>query len=125
MDAIINPHSFVAVLFGLIAAHFICDYVFQPFAMFKGKNHLASKLDDTAPNINWWYWLTAHSAMHGVAVYIVTRNLYLDLAETTAHWLIDWGHNAGKYSLHAEQAMHLACKLLWALIVLVIFVTSF
>lgn len=122
MDALFNPHSFIAVLFGLIAAHFICDYAFQPTAMYIGKNQLKG---EPYAGINWWYWLTAHSMSHAVAVALVTRNVYLGLAEFVAHWAIDWAHSKKYIGLHFEQALHLFCKLTWALIILVLFVTSF
>jgi hypothetical protein len=35
------------------------------------------------------------------------------LAETVVHWLIDLGKCEKWYGIHTDQALHVACKLLW------------
>ena len=98
------------ILLGLIAGHFISDYVLQTDAIATGKNR---HLDKAKFGVNWLYWMTAHTMIHGVAVYLVTGSTILGVAETVAHWMIDFGKCEGWYDLHADQFLHLICKLLW------------
>jgi hypothetical protein len=61
-----------------------------------------------------WPWiLGSHALMQGAAVLLVTGSLALAIAETVAHALIDLGKCAGLFGFHADQALHVACKLLW------------
>ena len=104
-------------LFALIIGHAFADFVFQSDSMAKGKN-LNYK---TTPPIGaiyqptWVYWLTAHSLVHGGTVWIITQNIWLGLAETICHWLIDFGKCKNWYGIHQDQSAHIICKLVWAL----------
>lgn len=90
------------IFFWLVVAHAICDYVFQPEAMAKGKAGLNG--------VPWYYWLAAHALTHGAAVGFVTKMFPLALIETAAHAAIDYGKVRRKYGIHIDQLLHILCK---------------
>jgi hypothetical protein len=95
-------------LFFLLVAHAICDYPLQGDFLAQAKSR------HTAIGKTFWpHALTAHSLIHGGAVAFITGNVWLGLAETIAHWLIDWGKCENKYGIHADQALHVGCKFAW------------
>ena len=109
-------------MFFLLAAHALADFPLQSDAMAqckcRGSGHAAAK---TVP---WYYWLTFHAMIHGAAVGLVLK-LYgageslvvgLAIAEAVVHWLIDFGKCAKFYTIHADQGMHLVCKVAWWMI---------
>ena len=95
----------------LIFAHFLADYPLQGDFLAKGKNR-------TAPiaGIPFWHPLTAHAVIHGGLVGLITGSLLLALAETVIHWLTDDAKCRGLIGYNADQAIHIACKVAWALI---------
>lgn len=92
----------------LIFAHFLADYPLQGDFLAKGK-------DRTNPiqGIPFWHPLTAHAAIHGGFVGIITGSLWLGLAETVVHWITDDAKCRGKIGYHADQAIHILCKVAW------------
>jgi hypothetical protein len=103
-------------LFLLLAAHAFADYVFQSDFMAKGKNRRTKPFNvppGQTPQAIWPYVLTSHALVHGALVYFATGNLYLGLAETACHWLIDFGKCENWYGIHVDQIAHIACKLAW------------
>lgn len=108
--------SGLALVFWLLVAHFVADYPLQGDTTAREKNrHSTTELQKHVP---WFYWLTAHALMHGGAVALITGSLTLGAAETLAHWLIDFGKCERWYSIHADQALHLGCKVVWLLFAL-------
>lgn len=109
----------VALLFFLLVVHALMDYALQNETMAvckcRGCDHPVAK------SVPWFYWLTAHAALHGAGVGVVVRWFGYDwgivvalaLAETSIHWAIDYGKCVKWYSIHVDQALHVACKLLW------------
>ena len=108
-----------ALLFFLLAAHALMDYALQSETIATCKcRDCESPIAKTVP---WYYWLTAHTILHGAAVGVVlhwfqygwnTVAAYA-LAETVLHWLIDFGKCEKRYSIHVDQALHIVCKLAW------------
>ncbi|MCD1619150.1 DUF3307 domain-containing protein [Salipiger manganoxidans] len=96
----------------LIAAHFLADYPLQGDFLAKGKNRLAP-----IPGIPFWRPLTAHAAIHGGFVGIITGSLWLGLAETVMHWRIDDAKCRGWISYNQDQALHVVCKVAWVALV--------
>lgn len=97
--------------FWLVVAHFLADYPLQGDTTAREKSrHSATPLQAFVP---WYYWMTAHALMHGAAVAFITNSIALGLAETAAHWAIDFGKCERWFSIHVDQALHLACKALW------------
>jgi hypothetical protein len=109
----------LALLFFLLAAHALMDFALQGGTMAACKCRGCA--EPVAKAVPWFYWLTAHALLHGAAVAAVVRWFGFDwnsaailgIAETAIHWLIDHGKCAKWYGIHADQGLHLACKLLW------------
>jgi hypothetical protein len=99
-------------IFYLLAAHALCDYPLQGDFLARGKNH-----KNPISGVPFYHCLLAHSLIHGGAVAIVTGNLALGIAETAVHALIDYGKCDGWFGFDADQFLHVACKCLWALLV--------
>jgi hypothetical protein len=64
----------------------------------------------------WIIALSAHSVIHAGAVWLVTGSLAFGFAELALHALIDICKGEGKFGLVADQLLHLACKLAYALL---------
>jgi hypothetical protein len=107
------------MLLFLLAGHALMDYALQSEAMAVCKCRRANHpLQQSVP---WYYWLTAHSLLHGAAVGLLLRwaeyDWYLAVwfaaAETIAHWLIDFGKCEKLYGIHIDQGLHVLCKVAW------------
>lgn len=104
----------IELLIALVGMHFLCDYVFQTDAIATGKNR---HLDSAKFGVNWYYWMSSHAITHGFGVGILTGSVWLGLAETVLHWIIDAGKCEKVYGLHTDQVLHFGCKLLWVVII--------
>lgn len=98
-------------LFYLIAAHFLCDFSLQNDVMAVNKNRNART--ELQNHVNWYWWMIAHAFIHGGAVALITNNVWLGIAEVALHFIIDFGKCERWYNIHVDQAMHIACKLIW------------
>ena len=94
----------------LVMAHFLGDFGLQSDRMAVEK---CPGCDRTLP---WPWWLTAHAAIHGLLVALLTGLPLLGLAEWLLHAVIDLFKCRGRYSLAVDQLLHLLCKLLWVLL---------
>ena len=88
-------------------AHFVCDFGLQTDRM------AVEKVRGMDVTLHWSWWLTAHSATHGLAVSLLTGVPLLGLAEWTFHALIDWLKGRLMFSLFVDQALHVGCKVIW------------
>ena len=106
-------------LFMLIFGHALADFVLQPDAMGYGKNR-NDKIHDKEHSLFpvWWYWLTAHSLVHGGVVYLITGSLLLGVIESVIHWVTDFAKCEGWIGMHLDQAIHIGCKIAYAVIML-------
>lgn len=66
----------------------------------------------------WRYWLSAHAATHATAVWFVTGNGWLGLAEFVLHWLIDFVKGENLTNIHQDQLLHIICKIVYVIILL-------
>lgn len=105
-----------AVLFWMLVGHALGDFALQTEWMVHGKSPGARPLRDLAgrDELVWAHVLTAHCLIHGGAVALATGSVALGLAETVAHWIIDFGKCRRWYGFHVDQFLHLGCKLVWA-----------
>ncbi len=94
----------------LLMAHFLCDFGLQSDRMAREK---CPGCDSTLP---WGWWLTAHAAIHGLAVALLTGLPPLGVAEMAIHALIDHSKCAGRISLSVDQSLHMLCKGLWVVV---------
>jgi len=103
----------------LIAGHAIADFWMQSDALAKMKNrHRATDPSPgQTPQAIWPYALTAHAIHHGAVVGYLTDSLQIGVAETAAHWLIDFGKCENWYGIHVDQVLHLLCKVGWCAVV--------
>jgi hypothetical protein len=111
----------IAILLKLLMVHAFVDFVLQPDSMIRGKNRKAKT--DSGSHIKknppvWPYWMTAHTLVHGGGVWLVTGSMALGLLETALHWAIDFAKGEGRLNFHTDQIAHLACKALYAALLL-------
>lgn len=102
-------------MIALIGAHALADYPLQGDFLAKAKNRIAP-----IPGVPWWQALTAHSAIHGAAVALITGVWWLFFAEAAMHWLTDDAKCRGKISFNQDQAVHILCKIVWLMIVIAV-----
>lgn len=96
----------------LAMGHFVCDFVLQNDRM------AVEKVRGSDVTLDWRYWLSAHSATHGLAVALITGIPSLGLIEWICHFGIDYIKGKNRISLLQDQALHLCCKVVWALFVI-------
>ena len=106
----------VETLFMLLVGHALADFVLQPEAMGYGKNR-NDKVHASESSLfpHWSYWMTGHALIHGGVVYLITGSILLGLIETLAHWIVDFLKCEGRLSVHQDQAIHVVCKIGYAL----------
>lgn len=125
-------YSLVGLFWYLLLMHALGDYALQQDSMAKGKNrHNATP--ETPPGM-WVGWLTAHAMIHGFLVSVIMMNFLaihycvvtlmfatlVGMLETALHWLIDFAKCEGKTTFLQDQALHVGCKLLWVLLVILL-----
>lgn len=103
--------DFGAVLLLLVFAHALADYPLQGPFLSEAKNR-----NTALGKLFWPHALGAHAVIHGGFVLLITGLPVLMLAEVVIHALTDWLKCENRISLHIDQATHLACKLAWACI---------
>lgn len=95
-------------LIALLGAHAYFDYAGQGDFMARAKNQLQE-----IPGVPWYQVLGAHGLIHGAAVAIITGIWWLCLLEMIVHIVTDNAKCFGRISYNADQAIHVACKLAW------------
>lgn len=104
----------LVLLFWLLVGHALADYPLQGDFLAKAKNHRSP-----IPGVDWWIALANHALIHGGAVALVTGSVTLGLAETGVHCWIDWLKCDGRTTFRTDQALHVACKVGWAVAIAV------
>lgn len=103
-------YTFALLVFG----HMLADYPLQGDFLARGKNASAP-----IPGVPWPLILVSHAIIHGGVVLVITGSLWLGLAETSAHTIIDHGKCVGALGSNPERAfikdqmLHILCKLVW------------
>jgi hypothetical protein len=59
---------------------------------------------------------SAHALTHAGIVYVITGSVLCAGLEFATHWLIDFGKCEKNYSLHIDQGMHMAFKVLYCVL---------
>ncbi len=96
------------VLALLIFFHLLADYPLQGDFMARAKNPL-----HPLPHTPWRLILLSHATIHGGFVFLATGSLTLATLELATHHVIDEAKCRGRLTYAQDQALHLACKLLW------------
>lgn len=105
---------FFHLLMLLVFAHFLADYPLQGDFLAKAKNRNAP-----IPGVPWWQAMTAHCGIHAGFVLVLTSCWPLALGEFLIHWATDHAKCRGRIGYNTDQLIHFACKVAWALIVVV------
>jgi hypothetical protein len=101
------------LLFLLICGHFLADYPLQADFLARGKNRA-----NPIPGVPFYQCLAAHAFIHGGMVYLITNNIWLGIAETISHAIIDDAKCTGKIGFNTDQALHIICKIIWVLVII-------
>lgn len=105
--------QFITFLFALVAMHALLDFPLQGDAVAINKNPNADT--PLQKHVPWYYWLLSHALVHGGGVALITGSVWLGMAETIAHFVIDYNKCMGKYSIHVDQLLHVLCKIAWVI----------
>lgn len=117
-------HAFAAMLVG----HALADFPLQGDFLARSKSPqltvadaMASYHDRTWRRPTPWTWcMGAHCAIHAGAVWFLTGSLLLGVGEFCMHWSIDLAKCRRKITFGEDQLLHLLCKALWALAVVLL-----
>lgn len=101
-----NRFTLVILLF---AGHALCDYPLQGDFLAKGKNHKLPIF-----GVPWYQCLGAHALIHAGMVLLITHSPLLAVAEFIIHAATDYIKCDGRITFNQDQAIHYACKLVWA-----------
>lgn len=101
-------HRFLYLLMLLCAGHALCDYPLQRF-LAEAKNHM-----NPVEGVPAWQAMLAHCLIHMGMVLIITGSLWMALAELAIHYVTDYAKCDGRITFNVDQAIHYACKLVWA-----------
>ena len=96
-----------ALLFLLIAGHFVCDYPLQGEFLAKAKN-----FKNPITGTPWYQAMVAHSYIHSAAVFLITGSFLLALLEFIVHFATDCAKCAGWIDLNIDQMIHIGTKYL-------------
>lgn len=108
------------LFFAMAIGHALADYPLQgSFLASSKKRHNDSNTffgsNEVSP-ILWLHSLTAHALIQAGIVWIITGSGALALAEFIIHWIIDFVRCEKWISFSMDQALHLVCKLIYAMI---------
>jgi hypothetical protein len=99
------------LFYWLVGGHVLMDYPLQSEFLALGKSR-----HTPVPGVHWTICLTAHAWLHGMAVTALTGSVALGLAEFVLHWVIDLLKNESLTNIWVDQALHIACKVLWTVL---------
>jgi hypothetical protein len=102
---------FLHSLWVLLIMHALCDYPLQGDFLARFKAPSGGQIGGETV---WPIVLTSHALIHAGGVLVVTGSVALSVAEFVAHWLIDFGKGRGWFGFRTDQALHVACKIAWA-----------
>ncbi|GHT94113.1 hypothetical protein AGMMS49545_14900 [Betaproteobacteria bacterium] len=88
----------------LIIWHFIADIPLQPPVLADGKRK---------PGLAGIAMLGTHGLIHGIGTGLILGSVWVALAETLVHALVDWGKCRKYYGLIPDQCAHLSFLVLW------------
>lgn len=104
--------NLLTLLFLLVVAHFLADYPLQGPFLSEAKNR-----NTAVGKVFWPHALAAHSFIHGGFVFLLTSSIWLAFAEIVIHSAIDWLKCENRITLNMDQAIHIGCKVLWAILI--------
>jgi len=96
-------------LFLLFAGHFLADFPLQGeyVAKMKSRHYVPEHIPQgQTPTSVWFYALTAHAFIHGLAVYLITQSLLWGTYQVITHWIIDFMKCENLLNPHQDQLLH-------------------
>ena len=91
--------------------HALADFPLQ------GDYIAKQKMRRQADGLNVWIVaLSAHSVIQAGGVWLVSGSLFFGFVELILHGLIDVAKGEGKFGLIPDQLLHLACKVVYAVL---------
>jgi hypothetical protein len=110
MVAFVESRQVFDLFFMMAMAHCVADYPLQTDRI------ALEKCPGCQHTLHWGWWLAAHAGTHAFFVGWITGHPVLGLAEWFLHGIIDLCKCRKWYNLAVDQALHLACKSLWAIV---------
>ena len=116
-----DPQSVQGLLLLFLAlaiGHVIADFPLQGqfIADTKNRNNdISQYFQNSPPPCLWIHTLTAHSLIHGAAVWLITGSAVLAVIEICLHWVIDYVKCEGWTGFNTDQILHYVCKLVYAM----------
>lgn len=104
---------FLTSLALMLVAHALADYPLQGDWLSKAKNRT---LTPVAGSNIWSGAMACHAGIHAFGVYLATGSWVLAMGELAAHAVIDDAKCRGVIGYNADQALHVACKVVWAVL---------
>ncbi len=95
-------------IFLLIAFHYVADFALQGDWM--ARNKMAGRFP------YWFHVLFGHCMIQALGVYLATNSVGLAISELGAHLVIDYSKGRNWIGFNTDQALHIACKIAWFLI---------
>lgn len=99
----------------MMCLHYLADFPLQGDFLSKAKD-----LTKPLPGVPWQQAMTAHCAIQGLMVWLVTGVWWIGVLEFMCHAAIDIGKCLGKINFSQDQSLHTACKIVWVVLVAVI-----
>ena len=120
----IDPHSLSGafwLFFALAIGHAIADFPLQGPFLSEAKNRhegFSQYLDKATPKPNriWVQALSAHTLIHGGAVWLITGSPVLGLIEVILHWIIDFAKCEGWLGFNTDQILNYLCKVAYVVL---------
>ena len=97
------------LFFAFAIAHALADFPLQGDYLARVKQRR-----NASTTFEWLAALSAHSMIHAGAMWIVSGSIIVGLIELVLHWVIDLGKGEGLYGYATDQALHLSCKVVYA-----------
>lgn len=108
------------VFLALAMGHVLADFPLQGRFIADTKNRhndISHYFQGTPPTGVWIHTLTAHSFIHGAAVWLITGSSVLAIIEIALHWIIDYVKCEGWTGFNTDQILHYICKLVYAMMI--------
>ena len=121
----IDPHCLSGacwLFFALAIGHALADFPLQGVFLSEAKNRhqgFSQHSDKATPTPKgiWVQALSAHTLIHGGAVWLITGSPVLGLIEVILHWIIDFAKCEGWLGFNADQLLHYLCKASYVLLI--------
>ena len=103
------------MFFFLLCGHFIFDFPLQGDTVAREKN--PGSTTELQKHVPWFYWGLAHAFSHAFAVAFITRSAVCAGIELWSHFGTDYLKCKQKFSIHVDQALHIAFKLFYTALI--------